>query len=158
MAAEGTSLQEMLSGEGAIYTAGVNDFLIHGLIVLERGYIFTCLLLAAIGAELIERRYFQAAFWAGLAALFTYLGLMHAYQIYFGNVVDFYFHWFEWFGGEKPGEDVLVFKATGLAASYALFGLVFFVIAWKQRVRELQSGELDDDEADSDDGLDEEDA
>jgi len=51
-----------------------------------------------------------------------------------------------------------VFKATGLAASYALFGLVFFVIAWKQRVRELQSGELDDDEADSDDGLDEEDA
>jgi AGZA family xanthine/uracil permease-like MFS transporter len=154
--ADGKSLQEMLSGAGAIYSAGVNDFLIHGLIVLERGYIFTCLLLAAIGAELIERRYFQAAFWSGIAALFTYLGLMHAYQIYYGNVVDFYFHWFQWFGGEKPGDDVLVFKATGLAASYALFGLVFFVIAWKQRVKEIQSGEFEAGDDDSDEDLDQE--
>lgn len=141
IAAEGTTLQEMLSKENGIYEANVNDFLLHGLIVLERGYIFTCLLLAAIGAELIERRYFQAAFWSAVAALMTYLGLMHAYQIYYGNVVDFYFHWFEWFGGEKPGDDVFVFKALGLSASYALFGLVFFVIAFKQRLRELQSAE-----------------
>ncbi|MBD3673088.1 MAG: NCS2 family permease [Planctomycetaceae bacterium] len=137
--AGGTTLLEVLSKEGGVYAANVNDFLIHGLIVLERGYIFTCLLLAAIGAELIERRYFQAAFWSGIAALLTYLGLMHAYQIPFGNVVDFYFHWFEWFGGKEPAEGVFTFNAMGLAASYALFGLVFFVIAFKQRLRELQS-------------------
>jgi hypothetical protein len=81
---------------------------------------------------------------------------MHAYQIYYGNVVDFYFHWFQWFGGEKPGDDVLVFKATGLAASYALFGLVFFVIAWKQRVKEIQSGEFEAGDDDSDEDLDQE--
>jgi len=144
-AAEGISLKALLSNRG-IYDANVNDFLIHGLIVLERGYIFTCLLLAAIGAELIEKRYFQAAFWSGIAALLTYLGLMHAYQIPTGNVVDYYFHWTRYFGAQPPGKDVLTFQGLGLAASYALFGLVFLVIAWKQRLRELQNGEDGDNE------------
>jgi AGZA family xanthine/uracil permease-like MFS transporter len=146
IAAQGISIQELLTTRGVL-GANVNDFLIHGLIVLERGYIFTCLLLAAIGAELIDKRYFKAAFWSGIAALFTYLGMMHAYQIHHGNVVDFYFHWFKYLGGEKPGEDVLTFDAMGIALSYALFGLIFFSVGWKSRTDQISSASvLDEDE------------
>lgn len=144
--ADGISVQELLSEKG-LSEANVNDFLIHGLIVLERGYIFTCLLLAAIGAELIDKRYFKAAFWSGIAALFTYLGMMHAYQIHHGNVVDFYFHWFKYLGGEQPGKDVLTFDAMGIALSYALFGLIFFTVGWKSRTGQTSSeSSLDEDE------------
>src|SRR5207302_10268903 len=38
----------------------VNGFLLHGLIVIERGYIFTCMILAAIAAFLVDRRFFRA--------------------------------------------------------------------------------------------------
>jgi adenine/guanine/hypoxanthine permease len=100
-------------------------FLIHGLIVLERGYIFTCMLLAAMAAELIDRKYLSAAFWAGLAALLTYLGLMHSYQLD-GNIVDYYFAPFQ-----DPRGGFLAFNAIGIAFSYALIGLVFLVIEWR---------------------------
>lgn len=146
---EAVTIQDLLSTRG-ILGANVNDFLIHGLIVLERGYIFTCLLLAAIGAELIDRRYFKAAFWSGIAALFTYLGMMHAYQVHHGNVVDFYFHWFKYLGGEKLGKDVLIFDAMGIALSYSLFGLVFFIVGWKTLTEGLSSASvLDEDEENS---------
>src|SRR5207253_4744692 len=39
----------------------VSGFLIHGLNILERGYIFTCMIMAAIAAFLIDRRFKAAA-------------------------------------------------------------------------------------------------
>jgi AGZA family xanthine/uracil permease-like MFS transporter len=152
-ASGGKTLFDLLSGAGSVLTAGVNGFLLHGLIVLERGYIFTCMLLAAIGAELIERRYFKAAFWSGAAALLTYLGMMHAYQLGSpndGNLVDFYFHWFKYLEkGSSSSENVLTFDAMGLALSYALFGLIFFIVGWRTRTEEISN------ETEPDDGEDE---
>jgi AGZA family xanthine/uracil permease-like MFS transporter len=152
-ASGGKTLFDLLSGAGSTLAANVNGFLIHGLIVLERGYIFTCMLLAAIGAELIEQKYFKAAFWSGMAALFTYLGMMHAYQLGSpndGNLVDFYFHWFKYFG-EDPGssDKVLTFDAMGLALSYALFGLIFFIVGWRSRTEGRVSDSVPDDEDES---------
>lgn len=103
----------------------VGGFLAHGLIVLERGYIFTCMFLAAMGANLIDRKYLSAAFWAGVASLMTYLGLMHSYQVNDNNV-DYFFAPFQ-----EPNEGFLAFNAIGIALSYALIGLVFFAIEWK---------------------------
>ena len=64
--------------------------MLHGLLVLERGYIFTCMILAAIAAFLIDRKFYTAAVWSLIAATFAALGLTHAYQVS-GNVVDFLF-------------------------------------------------------------------
>ncbi len=68
----------------------VSGFVLHGLLVLERGYIFTCMILAAIAAFLIDRKFYTAAVWSLIAATFAALGLTHAYQLK-GNDVDFLF-------------------------------------------------------------------
>ena len=110
------------------------------------------MLLAAIGAELIERRYYRAAFWSGLAALFTNLGMMHAYQLGSpndGNLVDFYFQWFSLLGQDSgPSEKVLTFDAMGLSLSYALFGLIFFIVGWRTRNQERLSDSVPDGDGD----------
>lgn len=54
---------------------------IHGMISLERGFIFTSMILAAIGVALIERQFFKAAAWALAAALLSASGIIHAYQV-----------------------------------------------------------------------------
>ncbi|MFN9197041.1 MAG: NCS2 family permease, partial [Planctomycetaceae bacterium] len=68
-----------------------NGFLVHGLISMERGSIFTCMILAAISAFLIDRKFYSAAIWSGLAVLFTTLGLMHAFQVE-GNSINYLFN------------------------------------------------------------------
>lgn len=85
MASGGRTMQQVLE---ASRDASLNDFLLHGLIVLERGYIFTCIIIAAICALIIDRRFFAAAIWSAIAAALTLLGLMHAYQLD-GNTVDY---------------------------------------------------------------------
>ncbi|MBW3541294.1 MAG: NCS2 family permease, partial [Planctomycetes bacterium] len=80
--AGGRSVEELLFDErGGVLDTQVNGFLVHGMIVLERGYIFTCMILAAVSAFLIDRRFYAAAAWSLVAAVLTAAGLMHAYQI-----------------------------------------------------------------------------
>lgn len=119
-AAEGATLQELLEGDPATVLSG---FSLHGMIVIERGYIFTCMILAAISAFLIDRRYFTAAGWSLIAAALTGLGLMHAYQVH-GNNVDFLFR----FAEQDTSRDGLVFPANGLVIGYALFAIVFALV------------------------------
>jgi len=85
MASGGRTMQQVLETSR---DASLNDFLLHGLIVLERGYIFTCMILAAICALIIDRKFFAAAIWSAIAAALTLSGLMHAYQLD-GNTVDY---------------------------------------------------------------------
>jgi AGZA family xanthine/uracil permease-like MFS transporter len=54
---------------------------IHGMISLERGFIFTSMILAAIGVALIERQFNKAAGWSVAAALLSALGIIHAYDL-----------------------------------------------------------------------------
>lgn len=115
VAAQGKSLQAMLTSNHA---AEVSGFLIHGMIAMERGYIFTCMTLAAVSAFLIDRKFFAAAAWSLVAAVFTWLGLMHAYQIT-GNDVDYLLRY------SQPNSDALLFPANGIAAGYILFALIF---------------------------------
>jgi AGZA family xanthine/uracil permease-like MFS transporter len=51
------------------------------MISLERGFIFTSMILAAIGVALIERKFFRAGHWAIAAALLSALGIIHAYEL-----------------------------------------------------------------------------
>jgi AGZA family xanthine/uracil permease-like MFS transporter len=61
---------------------------IHGIISLERGFIFTSMILAAIGVALIERRFARAAAWSLAAALLSAFGVIHAYKLTPGGIVS----------------------------------------------------------------------
>lgn len=111
----GRTAQELLDAK---LGQEVNGFLVHGLIVMERGYIFTCMILSAISATLIDRRFFAAATWSVVAAFCAGIGLTHAYQLK-GNIVDYQFV----FSPSTPG--AMTFHSTGIAIGYGLFALMF---------------------------------
>lgn len=87
--------------EGGLRAAGTNiqviglqalsmQLPIVGLISLERGFIFTSMILSAMTVCLIEKQYHKAAIWALSAAVISATGLMHGYQIANGAIVNSY--------------------------------------------------------------------
>lgn len=122
--ANGTTIQELLLQS---QSSEVNGFLIHGLLVMEQGYIFTCMFLSAIAVALIDRRLKVAAVWSTIAATFSAIGLTHAYQIFGadgkpGNTVDYFFCF------SQPVEGALGFHSYGIAIGYAVFAILFFAM------------------------------
>lgn len=115
---EGKSLQEILSSN--LFTE-VNGFLMHGLVVMERGFIFTCMILAAICACLIDGKYRSAAVWSVIAALFAFVGLTSAYEI-IGNDIHFRLAFM------ADGVDGFTFRATGIGVGYLLFAATFLIL------------------------------
>ncbi len=112
----------------------VNGFLLHGLIVIERGYIFTCMILAAIAAHLVDRRFFRAGTWSLVGAALTAVGLMHAFQVQ-GNSIDYFFNTDLIAGSPGAAPDavvtdralpVVVYRALSLALGYLMMGAAFF--------------------------------
>lgn len=108
----------------------VNGYLIHGMILIERGYIFTCMSLAAIAACLVHRKFGAAAIWATVSALFTAVGLTHAYQVK-GNDIDYLFsvELIPGLAGTIGGgaADALTHRPFGLACGYLALAVVFLV-------------------------------
>lgn len=125
-AAGGKTLQEFLVARP---DGEVNGFLVHGMIVMERGYIFTCMVIAAISAHLIDRRFVAAAAWSGVGAMVTAAGLCNAYQVR-GNVVDYLLAF------ASPGDSATTFAAHGLAVAYVLMAVVFGAIGMYVRAAE----------------------
>ncbi len=115
--------------EGNLKTE-VNGFLIHGMNLLSSGYIFTCMILAATSAYLIDRKFFHATVWSLLGAVLTCVGLMHAYRIS-GNSVNFYFVFSE---APAAGEG-LGFHAFRIVIGYLLAAAVFFAFGAYHRQR-----------------------
>ena len=125
--ANGKTMQELLTslsstGEptGGITNIEVNGFLLHGLISLERGYIFTCMILAAISAFLIDRRFFTAGVWSLIGAACAAIGLTHAYQLS-GNGVDFLFAF-----TSSSSDAALIYRSWNVAIGYLLMSAAFF--------------------------------
>ena len=87
---------------------------IHGMISLERGFIFTSMILAAIGVALIERQFVTAATWSLVAAFLSAVGIIHAYDLTPGGIVS-RFGWL---------------AAPEFLLSYLLLALVFFATAF----------------------------
>ncbi len=122
-AAGGKTMQELLT---ASLSLELNGYLLHGMIILERGYIFTCMILAAISAFLIDRKFFSAGIWSMIAAVFAALGLTHAYQLS-GSTVDFLFVF------AQPVDGTMVYRAWPVAFGYLLMAAVFFWFGVAQR-------------------------
>jgi len=87
---------------------------IHGMISLERGFIFTSMILAAIGVALIERKFARAGVWSVAAALFSGFGVIHAYDLSTGGITSR-------FG---------LMAAPEFFVAYLAIAVIFFVIGW----------------------------
>ncbi|QDU79063.1 hypothetical protein Pla110_07670 [Polystyrenella longa] len=106
----------------------VNGFLLNGLLVMERGYIFTCMILSAMAACLIKRQFGAATIWSTLAALLTGIGLIHTYQLS-GNIIDYLLiH-------QTPPEGIYVFRGYGILIGYVSLAVLFGVIWFFERNR-----------------------
>ena len=109
------------AGGKTLYETGLAPFAqslaIHGMISLERGFIFTSMILAAIGVFLIERDFFRAAFWSLAAASFAAVGIIHAYELTPGGVATR-------FG---------FFVAPEFTTSYLLLFALFLIVGWWER-------------------------
>jgi AGZA family xanthine/uracil permease-like MFS transporter len=113
----GKTLQELLIADPL---ANVNDFLLHGMISLQQGYIFTCMILAAISAFLIDRKFYAAGAWSLIGAICAGIGLTHAYQLN-GNIVDFLFAF-----AQPSLESATIYRSWNTALGYLLMALAFF--------------------------------
>lgn len=60
-------------------TFAVFDVAARGAFALEQGFIFSAMILAAVTAEIVDRRFDRAATWCAVAAVLSFVGLMHAY-------------------------------------------------------------------------------
>lgn len=97
--AAGTSVQAI--GADAIQRAGLGY---AGLRTLGQGSLVTSMMLCAMTIALIDRRLTSAAAWSGAAAALSWLGLMHAERVGWG-------------------------EAPAAALGYALMAVVFLVVA-----------------------------
>jgi adenine/guanine/hypoxanthine permease len=57
------------------------DLFLHGIIALNQGFMLSSMILAALLVQVIEHRFLKAALWAGIAAMFSWTGLIHAYEL-----------------------------------------------------------------------------
>ncbi len=111
----GTSLWKV--GEEAFAKAG---FHLVGMVTLERGFLFTSVILTAIVAKLLDKEPKQAGGWALAGAVLSWFGVIHAWRITPGGVVSF----FGW--GAAPG----------IAAGYLFMAILFFAFGFKLLDRE----------------------
>lgn len=124
------TMQQLLGNE---IGTQVNGFLLHGMIVVERGYIFTCMILAAVSAFLIDRKFYTATVWSVIAAMLAGIGLTHAYQLT-GNNVDFLFLFAD------PAAGAFSYRASGIAIGYLLFAATFALFGRYQAGRPEPAG------------------
>ena len=126
--ADGKTIQDLIAQDSR---ANVSDFVLHGMISLQQGYIFTCMILAAISAFLIDRRFMTAGVWSLVGAICAVVGLTHAYQLS-GNAVDFLFVF------TKPAADTaMTYRSWDTAVGYLLMAVAFFMFGVCTRGREL---------------------
>jgi AGZA family xanthine/uracil permease-like MFS transporter len=112
----GKTMQEILAHSSHQELQG---YLLEPMIILDRGYIFTCMILAAISAFLIDRKFVTAGVWALIGALFAGLGLTHAFQL-IGNVFDFLYAF------SSPKEGWTAYRAWPVMIGYLLCAAMFF--------------------------------
>lgn len=98
-----------------------------GLLALtgaNSGWILVTLILSAVGAALIDRRYAAASTWSAVAAALTLIGAMHSYRLE-GNLMHELFLWQQ----AAAAPDVVSDRALPIAIGYAAAALLFALAA-----------------------------
>ncbi|MFQ5681631.1 MAG: NCS2 family permease [Candidatus Binatia bacterium] len=105
----------------SLYDVGLMPFTqslaIHGMISLERGFILTSMILAAIGVCLIERQFLHAAHWSLAAAFFAFIGIIHSYELTPGGLTTRF----------------ALFAAPDFTVSYLFLFVLFLTVAWWEK-------------------------
>ncbi|WAC07293.1 MAG: hypothetical protein OS130_13850 [Thermodesulfobacteriota bacterium] len=65
-----------------------NGFYISGMIALERGFILTAMILAAIVVFVIEKEFFKTGCWAIIGSLLSFVGVIQAYKIIGSGIIS----------------------------------------------------------------------
>jgi AGZA family xanthine/uracil permease-like MFS transporter len=104
----------------------INGF--AGMLALERGFIFTSMIIAAVSVFLIEREFRKASLWSLAAAVLAFFGVIHAYE----------------FSGNET-ISVIGWNAGGAwAFGYLCFAAVFMIFyLWERSVRARTGGGLE---------------
>ena len=87
------------------------------------------MIVAAIAAFLIDRRFMHAAGWALAGAALTFAGLMHAYQLN-GNDVSYLLML------TAPKSGAFAYRAYPVAVGYLLMAVVFLLMAQRPQTDE----------------------
>ncbi|MBI5866182.1 MAG: NCS2 family permease [Planctomycetes bacterium] len=104
-------------------------------------WILLTLMLSAIGAMLIDRRYFAACGWAATAGVLTLVGAMHSYRLE-GNTLH---ELFIWQAAPQAGSGVAASRAIVIAVGYALMAALFGWAGWHTRRQRVRAGAWDTD-------------
>lgn len=88
---------------------------VHGVIALDRGFLLTSMVWAAVLVFCIERRYLVAAGWSAAAAMLSVTGIMHGYELTPDGAVDVFL--------VQPGTLTLQIAAPAFASVYAMTSL-----------------------------------
>ena len=97
---------------------------ISGLISLERGFIFTSMILAAMTVALVEKHYRAASLWALAAAVISATGLMHGFRMEGGAIVNAY-------GPANTWPFIL---------GYSAIAAVFFILGFREQKSDTDYG------------------
>ncbi len=107
----------------SLFAVGLTPFgqspAMHGVISLQQGFIFTSMIFAAMTVALIERRFQQAGAWSLAAAIFSAMGIIHAYELTPAGIANR-------FG---------LLAAPEFFLTYMLLALLFFAVAGLQKMR-----------------------
>jgi AGZA family xanthine/uracil permease-like MFS transporter len=110
-------IQTTLQVAGTDLASTVNrfapDLYIRGVIALSQGFLLTSIIYAAVMACVIDRKFKHAAAWLLAAAVFSAIGLIHAYKLTPGGVEN-YFAWF------TAAPDFAIVYAAGAILLWAL--------------------------------------
>jgi AGZA family xanthine/uracil permease-like MFS transporter len=110
LAAAGTSIGAVMESGGFAFT-GLSG--IRGMIALERGFMFTCMIVASVSVYLIDKDLIKAGVWGLIGAVLSFFGIIHAFSIAGGAVVF------------KLGFN----EAPGFTVAYLLMATLFFGMA-----------------------------
>ncbi len=57
------------------------DLYVYGIISMSQGFMLTCMVLSAMMVFVVERQFLRAAIWTGVASVFSWFGIIHAYAL-----------------------------------------------------------------------------
>lgn len=84
---------------------------IIGIITLERGFIFTSMILSSICVFLIERQFIKSSPWALTGTILSYIGIIHVYELTPQGILYKF----------------TLYAAPQFVISYLLIGVLFYI-------------------------------
>jgi AGZA family xanthine/uracil permease-like MFS transporter len=95
----------------------INGF--YGMLALERGFIFSSMILASISVFLIERDFLKAAYWSFAALILSFFGIIHAYKL----------------TGNEVASDIGAGTGFEYSLGYLAFSIVFLLFYFYRKTR-----------------------